>query len=154
MTRTYCDGKREADEALSRLVTETAGGGHAAQDATVGDLIDQWFEMAEPDLSPTTIRGYRRAINSYIVPALGKLQLARLGTAQINRFTRSSTRTEGRAASHSLRPPSDRRTPSSAVLSAKGSSGDGWRPTLHSTPLRRESGALSSNRQRQRTSCG
>jgi len=58
VTRTFRGGKREAEEALARLVTEVSGGGHAAQDTTVGDLIRQWLDLAKPELSPTTARGY------------------------------------------------------------------------------------------------
>ncbi len=36
VTRTFRGGKREAEEALARLVTEVSGGSHAAQDTTVG----------------------------------------------------------------------------------------------------------------------
>jgi integrase len=41
VTRTFRGGKREAEESLARFVTEVAGGSQAAQDTTVGDLIDQ-----------------------------------------------------------------------------------------------------------------
>jgi hypothetical protein len=51
LTRTFHGGRRGAEEALSRLVTEVSGSGYAAQDATVGDLIERWFELAEPELS-------------------------------------------------------------------------------------------------------
>ncbi|MHB1536451.1 MAG: tyrosine-type recombinase/integrase [Acidimicrobiales bacterium] len=86
VTRTFRGGKREADEALARLVTEVSGGGHAAQDTTVGHLIEQWLDLAQGDLSPTTARGYRWIVKTYILPTLGKVPLARLRTAQLDRF--------------------------------------------------------------------
>ena len=86
LTRTFRGGKREADEALARFTTEVSGGGHAAQDTTVGDLIRQWLDLARNDLSPSTVRGYERTIRSYITPTLGKVPLARLRTAQLDRF--------------------------------------------------------------------
>ncbi len=138
VTRSFHGGKREAEEALSRLVTETAGGGHAAQDATVGDLIDQWFEMAKPDLSPTTIRGYRRAIDSYIVPALGKVSLARLGTAQIDRFY-TQLRASGGSGGQPLAPATVRQ--SHAILRRALNQGVKWgwlatNPAQHASPPR------------------
>jgi integrase len=86
LTRTFRGGKREAEEALARFVTEVSGGGHAAQDTTVGDLIDDWLAMARRELSPTTARGYDWIVKTYIKPTLGKVPLARLRTAQLDRF--------------------------------------------------------------------
>jgi len=138
LTRTFRGGKREAEEALSRLVTEAAGGGHAAQDATVGNLIDQWFEMAKPDLSPTTIRGYRRAIDSYIIPALGKVPLARLGTAQIDRFY-TQLRSSGGSGGQPLAPATVRQA--HAILRRALNQGVKWgwlatNPAQHASPPR------------------
>jgi len=86
VTRTFRGGKREAEDALARLVVEVSGGGHAAQDTTVGDLIRQWLDLAKGELSPTTSRGYEWIVATYILPTLGKVALARLRTAQLDRF--------------------------------------------------------------------
>lgn len=86
VTRTFRGGKREAEEALAHFVTEVAGGGHAAQDTTVGDLIDDWLALAIRDLSPTTARGYDWIIKTYVRPSLGKVPLARLRASQLDRF--------------------------------------------------------------------
>ena len=86
LTRTFRGGKRAVNEALAQFVTEVGGGTHAAQDATVGDLVRRWFEMAKADLSPTTVRGYARSIETYIIPILGTVPLARLRTAQLDQF--------------------------------------------------------------------
>jgi integrase len=86
VTRTFRGGKRDAEEALAKLVTEVSGGGHSAQDTTVDDLIQRWFDLAKPDLSPTTVRGYEGVIRSYIKPRLGTVPIARLRPAQLDRF--------------------------------------------------------------------
>jgi hypothetical protein len=86
VTRTFRGGKRDAEEALARFVTDVSGGGHAAQDTTVGDLIRQWLDLAKPELSPTTARGYDWIIKTYITPTLDKVPLARLRAAQLDRF--------------------------------------------------------------------
>ncbi len=86
VTRTFRGGKREAEEALARFVTEVSGGGHAAHDTTVGDLIHQWLDLAKGELSPATARGYEWIVKTYILPTLGKVPLARLQTAQLDRF--------------------------------------------------------------------
>jgi integrase len=86
VTRTFRGGKREAEEALAKLVTEVSGGGHAAQDTTVGELIRQWLDLAKPDLSPTTARGYQWITKTYILPSLEDIPLARLRTSQLDRL--------------------------------------------------------------------
>jgi integrase len=86
LTRTFRGGKREAEEALARFTTEVSGGGYAAQDTTVGDLIQQWLDLARAELSPTTARGYDWIIKAYITPTLGNVPLAKLRTAQLDRF--------------------------------------------------------------------
>ncbi len=86
VTRTFRGGKRQAEEALARFVTEVSGGGHAAQDTTVGDLVREWFDMAKPELSPTTVRGYTWMIKTYILPTLENVPLARLKTSQLDRM--------------------------------------------------------------------
>ena len=86
VTRTFRGGKREAQEALARLVVEVCGGGHGAQDATVGDVLRQWLELTKPELSPTTARGYDWIIRTYILPTLANVRLARLKSSQLDRF--------------------------------------------------------------------
>lgn len=85
-TRTFRGGKREAEDALARLVQEVAGAGSVARDATVGDLIAQWFEFAKDDLSPSTVFGYEHYIRRYIDPALGDVPLDRLRAAQLDQL--------------------------------------------------------------------
>jgi integrase len=86
VTRTFRGGKREAEEALARFVTEVSGGGQAAQDTTVGDLIRDWLAMASRELSPTTVRGYEWIVKTYVTPTLDKVPLSRLRTAQLDRL--------------------------------------------------------------------
>jgi integrase len=86
LTRTFRGGKREAEEALARFVTEVSGGGQAAQDTTVGDLIREWLALASRDLSPTTTRGYEWIVETYVRRTLDRVPLARLRTAQLDRF--------------------------------------------------------------------
>jgi integrase len=86
LTRTFHGTKRAAESELSKLVAEVLSGGMAAQDTTVGDLVERWFAAAERDLSPSTARGYERLIRTHIVPALGAVPLARLRTPQLDSF--------------------------------------------------------------------
>jgi integrase len=85
-TRTFRGGKRAAEDALARFVTEVAGILPTARDATVGELVAEWFELAKADLSPSTVRGYEVSIRCYIVPALGELRLDKLRAAQLDQL--------------------------------------------------------------------
>lgn len=84
-TKTFRGGKREAEDALAKFVQEVAGH-HAARDATVGDLVARWFELARADLSPSTVIGYEACIRRYIDPALGQVPLDRLRVAQLDQL--------------------------------------------------------------------
>jgi integrase len=85
-TRTVRGGKRAAEDALARFVTEVAGILPTARDATVGELVAEWFELAKADLSPSTVRGYEVSIRCYITPALGDVRLERLRAAQLDQL--------------------------------------------------------------------
>jgi hypothetical protein len=71
-------------------VTEVSGGGHAAQDTTVGDLIREWLDLAKPELSPTTARGYDWIIKTYITPTLDKVPCLSTWSSRSTSRTRSS----------------------------------------------------------------
>jgi len=82
-TRSFRGDKREAECALARFVQEVAGA-HSTRDATVGDLVTAWFELAKQDLSPSTIVGYEACIKRYVTPTLGDVPLDRLKVAQLD----------------------------------------------------------------------
>ena len=108
-TRTFRGGKREADEALARFVTEVSGGGHAAKDTTLNELIRRWLDLVREDLSPSTVRGYERIIRCYISPSIGRVSLAKLRTDQLDRFY-SQLRDEGGQDGGALSPATVRQT--------------------------------------------
>ena len=77
----------EAEAELARLVGQAGAGvdlGAARQ--TLADWIDTWLEHIRPDVSQTTIEGYRTLLTSYVVPALGHHSLAALGPMQLERL--------------------------------------------------------------------
>ena len=56
-TRTVRGGKREAQTALAEMVTEAEAAGLTVRtSATVGELLEAWFEFASPDFSPKTVQ--------------------------------------------------------------------------------------------------
>ena len=51
-TRSFRGGKRAAEDALARFATEVSGITPTARDATVGELVAEWFELAKAAAPP------------------------------------------------------------------------------------------------------
>jgi len=76
--------RREAESTLARLVSSTEDQGPAPADTTVRHLLVAWLETCGDDLSPTTLREYRRMIETRIIPGLGDVPLRKLQPAQVD----------------------------------------------------------------------
>lgn len=50
---------------------------------TFAELADHWLEIKEPGWSAVTIRKNRRAVNVYLVPTVGKLDVATIATRDV-----------------------------------------------------------------------
>lgn len=79
---------REVLDAEAALRVQAATGLHS-EGATLGELLDAWLANASANLSPTTVRGYRGNIEKHVRPALGKVKVAKLTTAQLDNLYRS-----------------------------------------------------------------
>jgi integrase len=87
-TRSVRGGKREAQRVLAEMVTEAERGLSTRTPATVGELIEAWFEFATPDFSPKTVKETRGYIDRSLMPTLGARPLARLKPAELDAFYR------------------------------------------------------------------
>ncbi|NND73462.1 MAG: site-specific integrase [Ilumatobacter sp.] len=87
-TQTVRGGKRDAQRKLAEMVTEAERGLTARTTATVGELLEAWFEFAAPDFSPKTVKETRGYIDRSLMPALGSKSLARLKSAELDAFYR------------------------------------------------------------------
>lgn len=85
-------GKRAAERALAELVTETQGMRAPATEGTVAFVLGEWLAFAEPDLSVTTAREYRRIVDRSLVPALGSIPLRKLTSKDLDDFYRACSR--------------------------------------------------------------
>ena len=85
-SRTLRGTKREAQRALAELVRDVSTGTVRPTDVTVSITLDRWLEVASDNLSPTTLREYRRLIARRITPALGDVNIAKLTTTRIDAF--------------------------------------------------------------------
>jgi len=69
LTRTVSGTKREADEAMARLLVEIGEGRHhAAQSIALGDLCGDWLEQARASLEPNTAREFAGVLRRYLGP--------------------------------------------------------------------------------------
>jgi integrase len=89
VVRGFRGTKREAQRALNELLVSVDGGHTTASTATLAQLLRDWLENVGPSLSPTTLAGYRRLVDGYIVPALGKIKLHQLTAAHLDAYYRS-----------------------------------------------------------------
>jgi hypothetical protein len=87
-TKTVRGGKREAQSALAAMITEAERGSMARTTATVGELLDAWFEFAAPDFSPKTVKETRGYIDRSLMSALGTRRLSKLKPADLDAFYR------------------------------------------------------------------
>jgi integrase len=85
VSKTVHGGSREADAALRELIDKQAPSRDDGVGATVGQLLDKWFEECERmELSPTTLRTYRSQIEGVVRPRLGKVPLHRLNAKHLD----------------------------------------------------------------------
>lgn len=73
-------------ELEARLLLEVGAGDHRAIHITVAELLERWLEHAGPDLSPSTVHGYRLYIDRNIVPKLGHVRVDKLTIASAPRL--------------------------------------------------------------------
>jgi integrase len=81
--------RAEAKLLEARLVTEAAAGQHRGdRKRTVAELLDRWFEWRQGvrPISPRTVDNYRRDMDWFILPVLGKLPVTRLDASTLDRF--------------------------------------------------------------------
>jgi hypothetical protein len=138
-SRTFRGTTREAQRALRGLCTDVDAGRFTGNEATVSDLLDRWLDLASEQLSPTTLREYRRLIARRIQPALGQVSIAKLTTPQLDAFYLALTRVAG------LSPASVRQVHSILRRSLRQAVRWGWlsaNPAVHASPPRLRRGEI------------
>lgn len=96
--RTVHGTKKDAQDVLDQLAVGARDNASGAR-STMDSLIQQWAAIAEQSVSPVTMRGYRVQINRHISPALGKLQVGDVATADLDRLYVALAKRKGLAAS-------------------------------------------------------
>ena len=85
MFRGFKGTKREAEKALSELV-EVGSGRTSTTAATLAELLHRWLMNVGGSLSPRTRAEYRRLATRRIVPALGRIKVAKLSAEHLDRL--------------------------------------------------------------------
>ena len=98
LSRTVHGTKREAQRALAALVTEVSAGKITSSTTTLRELLTRWLDHVADQLSPTTVREYRRLVSKMIEPDLGKLTLRRVTTQRLDAYYATLSRERGLSA--------------------------------------------------------
>lgn len=78
--------RREAEEGFARLRDSVRTGTYVGtRKMTVAQfLVDEWLPAMQATIRPTTLQHYTSYVTVHVVPRIGRLQLSRLGPAQLN----------------------------------------------------------------------
>ena len=94
-SRAVRGGKREAQRVLNEMVSEAERGLAVRSSATVGELLEAWFEMAKGDFSSSTVKETRGFIDRNLLPRLAAVPLSKLKASDLDRFYRQLIATGG-----------------------------------------------------------
>jgi len=87
VSRTVTGGKRDAQRALAKLVTEVENGQVAAgHPVSLGELLDRWLDDISPHRAVWTMHKYREVADRSVKPAIGSLRLDKLSARQLDDF--------------------------------------------------------------------
>lgn len=94
LSRTFVGGRRDAQTALAELVAGLASEVHAsgAGGATVADLLEQWLDLVQDRLSPTTVRNYRGYCRRYLSAGIGRKQVRKVTTRDVDALYQALSR--------------------------------------------------------------
>jgi integrase len=76
--------KKELEREQRRILAEVDEERHKGSTATLEELLDRWLDHIGPDRSPKYIETMRGSIRSRIAPALGRKQLRKLTTLDLD----------------------------------------------------------------------
>lgn len=93
---TTTGSRRAAQRELAKMVSRVDYPRQMTSEATVGDLLRDWYVAASPNWSPTTARQTQSIIDRHLIPHLGHLPLQTLRTEQIDAFYGQLRRSGGR----------------------------------------------------------
>ena len=94
-SRTFRGTKRDAQRELRALIADVEAGRQTGNATLVSELLMRWLELSAQELSPTTLREYRRLADKRIIPAIGAVPLIKLTTRQLDEYYLALSRDAG-----------------------------------------------------------
>ena len=93
VNRTVHGAKKDAERALTALLRARDTNALSAEPArhTLGKWLDEWLQLVKPRLGARTAYDYARSLERDVRPALGGIRLAKLSTADVQRFINDLT---------------------------------------------------------------
>lgn len=93
VNRTIHGAKKDAERALTALLRARDTDALSLEPArrTLGAWLDEWLELVKPRIGVRTAYDYGRTIERDLRPALGGIRLAKLSTADVQRFINELT---------------------------------------------------------------
>ena len=85
LSRTVAGTRRDAERVRDELRHRRHDGGLGSADEDFGSVLDEWIDLREPTLSPSTVDVYRHAIRARLGPALGPKKVRRLTARDLDR---------------------------------------------------------------------
>ena len=86
-SQVFRGGKREAEALLTELQHQKNQGKLAPRSAaTLTDLTQEWLAHKAREVSERTLKGYRRSLESYVLPSLGGRKLAKITLRDIDQL--------------------------------------------------------------------
>jgi hypothetical protein len=80
--------KKDAEAELTRKLGLGGSGGLAGRDTTtVEELLNGWLLVAEDSVKATTFASYRRSVDLYLVPRIGRMKLRELTPAVLQQLS-------------------------------------------------------------------
>jgi integrase len=86
ISRSVRGNKRDAQKVLNELAVQADRGRHSGTSLTFLQLCEEWLELVEDDLSPTTLRTYRNLLSKRIYPAIGDLPAKKVKPSDLDRL--------------------------------------------------------------------
>ncbi|MEW5934348.1 MAG: tyrosine-type recombinase/integrase [Bacillota bacterium] len=79
--------RREAERVLADLVVRINAGTYVPAKETVQEYLERWLsDYATPSVRPLTLCQYQRIVRKHIVPALGRIPIARLSPSHVQKL--------------------------------------------------------------------
>lgn len=87
--------RRQAEKVLTELLTESDQAVITPTAGTIGQVVAAWLDLAEGDLSPTTLRRYRQIADDFVMPRWGDVKLTDLRVPDLDAWYLALTRGDG-----------------------------------------------------------